>query len=158
VDDAAREGLVPPLLLHPLVENAITHGIGHMLEGGTLSITATRSERFRLAVPTGVPGEPDRVVTAEPPSPERRLSERDPRRFVEYLRVRVVNSCDPERPRGTGTGVGLENVRRRLTTVYGTDASLATREGEGRFEAEVILPFRPAGVPGPAALSAEVRA
>jgi two-component system sensor histidine kinase AlgZ len=139
VDEAARDALVPPLLLHPLVENAITHGIAHLLEGGTLSISVTRSERFRLALPSGVPGEPEHVVTVDlPPA-------RGWREFAEYLKVRVVNTCDPDRPRGTGTGVGLPNVQRRLATVYGTDASLATRERDGRFEVEVILPFRTAG-------------
>ena len=29
---------VPPLLLQPLVENAVTHGVAHMLEGGTVTI------------------------------------------------------------------------------------------------------------------------
>jgi hypothetical protein len=141
VDEGARGALVPPLLLHPLVENAITHGIAHMLEGGTLTISVTRAERFRLAVPTGVPGEPDVVVIEEVPPALRRRAERDPRQFAEYLKIRVVNDCDPDRPRGTGTGVGLRNVQRRLETVFGTDASLATRERDGRFEAEVILPI-----------------
>jgi hypothetical protein len=144
VDDGAREALVPPLLLHPLVENAITHGISQLLEPGTLSISVARTERFRLAVPAGVPGAPDRVVTVDlPPA-------RDWREFAEYLKVRVVNTCDPDRPRGTGTGVGLQNVQRRLATVYGTDASLATRERDGRFEAEVILPYRTAVSAAPA--------
>ena len=33
-DAAAEACLVPPLLLQPLVENAVTHGIAHLLEGG----------------------------------------------------------------------------------------------------------------------------
>ncbi|HKW99519.1 MAG TPA: histidine kinase [Bryobacteraceae bacterium] len=47
VDEAVPEDcrtlLVPPLLLQPLVENAITHGIGEMIEGGSISIEARRS-------------------------------------------------------------------------------------------------------------------
>jgi sensor histidine kinase YesM len=41
-DDAARACLVPPLLLQPLVENAVTHGIAQMLEGGEIRIQAER--------------------------------------------------------------------------------------------------------------------
>jgi two-component system, LytTR family, sensor histidine kinase AlgZ len=35
--------LVPPLLLQPLVENAVTHGIGKLLEGGSVRIGARRA-------------------------------------------------------------------------------------------------------------------
>jgi len=42
---------VPPLLLQPLVENAVKHGIAHRLEGGTVSIDAClRNGRLRLEV------------------------------------------------------------------------------------------------------------
>jgi hypothetical protein len=45
--DAAGEEaaacLLPPLLLQPLVENAIKHGIAQRLEGGTLRLCATRA-------------------------------------------------------------------------------------------------------------------
>jgi len=41
-DEAARACLVPPLLLQPLVENAVTHGIAQMLEGGEIRIEAER--------------------------------------------------------------------------------------------------------------------
>jgi LytS/YehU family sensor histidine kinase len=34
--------LVPPLLLQPLVENAVTHGIAHILEGGVIRVAAER--------------------------------------------------------------------------------------------------------------------
>ena len=33
---------VPPLLVQPLVENAVTHGIAHLLEGGVVRIRAQR--------------------------------------------------------------------------------------------------------------------
>jgi two-component system sensor histidine kinase AlgZ len=38
-DQAMQEG-IPALLLQPLVENAVVHGIAHRLEGGTVSIHA----------------------------------------------------------------------------------------------------------------------
>jgi hypothetical protein len=40
--EGARACPVPPLLLQPLVENAVTHGIAHLLEGGTIRIAAVR--------------------------------------------------------------------------------------------------------------------
>ena len=40
VEEACRAVLVPPLLLQPLVENAVRHGIAQRLEGGTLAIEA----------------------------------------------------------------------------------------------------------------------
>jgi two-component system, LytTR family, sensor histidine kinase AlgZ len=39
-DEAAMASLVPPLLLQPLVENALKHGVAHLVEGGTIKIQA----------------------------------------------------------------------------------------------------------------------
>jgi two-component system, LytTR family, sensor histidine kinase AlgZ len=36
--------LVPPLLIQPLVENAVRHGIAHRVEGGTVEIEALRRQ------------------------------------------------------------------------------------------------------------------
>ncbi len=50
-DDGARACAVPPLVLQPLVENAITHGIAQMLEGGTVKISALKDgPELRIAV------------------------------------------------------------------------------------------------------------
>jgi len=42
---------VPPLLLQPLVENAVLHGIAQRLDGGEILLTARRTdERLELSV------------------------------------------------------------------------------------------------------------
>jgi two-component system, LytTR family, sensor histidine kinase AlgZ len=41
IDDAARDRPVPPLLLQPLVENAVRHGIASVVEGGTIELSAS---------------------------------------------------------------------------------------------------------------------
>jgi LytS/YehU family sensor histidine kinase len=39
----AGSAMVPPLLLQPVVENAVTHGIAHLLAGGTIRVTVSRT-------------------------------------------------------------------------------------------------------------------
>lgn len=43
VDDAVRGALVPPLILQPVVENALRHGLWPRAEGGELAIAARRT-------------------------------------------------------------------------------------------------------------------
>ena len=56
--DDARACAVPPLLLQPLVENAVTHGIAQRLEGGRVRITAER-RGDELVVAIENPRDPD---------------------------------------------------------------------------------------------------
>jgi LytS/YehU family sensor histidine kinase len=51
IEEGVRGYRVPPLLLQPLVENAVTHGIGNLLEGGVVQIFAARDgDRVRIVV------------------------------------------------------------------------------------------------------------
>jgi two-component system sensor histidine kinase AlgZ len=102
-DGDAGSALIPPLLLQPIVENAVTHGIAHVLEGGTVTITVSRSEAL--------------------------------------LTVVVENPCDPDRPRRTGTGLGLANVRGRLAALHGSEARLQTSEVDGMWRTELVVPI-----------------
>ena len=50
--------LLPPMILQPLVENAVKHGIGNLTEGGTVRIAAARAgSLLRLAVENDVDAE-----------------------------------------------------------------------------------------------------
>lgn len=55
----ADDCLVPPLILQPLVENAVTHGIAHVLEGGTITIHASATPAT-LTLLVENPCDPDR--------------------------------------------------------------------------------------------------
>lgn len=57
--DAARAVEVPPLLLQPLIENAVRHGIASMVDGGRVSVTATMDEDALRIVVTN-PADPER--------------------------------------------------------------------------------------------------
>jgi two-component system, LytTR family, sensor kinase len=94
---------VPSLIVQPLVENAVKHGIAPAREGGKVTVTATLDHD---------------------------------------LRVVVRNTGAPLGPRPIkGSGVGLENVTRRLQHYYGSDASLTiARDGDGATVAELRLP------------------
>jgi signal transduction histidine kinase len=90
--DELRQVPVPPLLLQPLVENAIRHGLEPKVGAGRLSVTARR-EGTRLV-----------------------LAVRD---------TGVGLDAAAAAPAGDRTSFGLEQVRARLQTLYGTTASLA---------------------------------
>lgn len=63
--DVAEETLtlaVPPLMLQPLVENAVHHGVAHLLEGGEVVIVARRrDDLLELAVEN--PCDPERPAS-----------------------------------------------------------------------------------------------
>ena len=102
---------VPPLILQPLVENSIRHGLEPQVAGGSLRVTAQRvGTELQLRVTDDGAGLGS--TPAGPPS----------------------------------TGFGLEQVRSRLSTLYGPQAALEVQAGpEGRgTQAQVRLPIEPA--------------
>lgn len=63
-DEAAAQQEVPALLLQPLVENAVIHGISHLLNGGTVTVSAEcKGEVLKLKV--------DNPVDADRPKSKR---------------------------------------------------------------------------------------
>jgi len=104
IDEGARSVSVPPLVLQPLVENAVTHGISQLLDGGTIRLEAERRG--------------------------------------ERLRIVVENPRDPEAKTKPGTGIGLQNVKRRLAALYGNDAEVRVDGQPESFRVELRMPIR----------------
>ncbi len=51
IEPSGEDCLVPPLLLQPLVENAVVHGISTLVEGGTVRLEARRAgNRLRIVI------------------------------------------------------------------------------------------------------------
>jgi two-component system sensor histidine kinase AlgZ len=61
-DPQAASCLVPPLLLQPLVENAVVHGVAQMVEGGTIRMAAKRVGPM-VTITLENPCDPDRAQT-----------------------------------------------------------------------------------------------
>jgi hypothetical protein len=59
VADDVRDVAVPPLVLQPLVENAVHHGVAHLLEGGEVCVSARRREGL-VEIVVENPCDPDR--------------------------------------------------------------------------------------------------
>jgi signal transduction histidine kinase len=56
-DDAALDSLVPPLILQPIVENAIRHGVAAVSSAGLVEVrAAVRGDRLELVVHDDGPG------------------------------------------------------------------------------------------------------
>lgn len=104
-----REVQVLKLMLQPLVENAIGHGLENLEEGGTVTITATK-EQEQIAITV----EDDGVGMSQ----ERLLQVQD------YL----LHPDEMEK----GTHIGLFNVSRRLTLFYGESAHLGIESQQNR--------------------------
>lgn len=62
VADYVLDVAVPPLMLQPLIENAVHHGVAHLLEGGEVCVTARRHDAF-LEIVVENPCDPDRPAS-----------------------------------------------------------------------------------------------
>ncbi|MBB6671074.1 sensor histidine kinase [Cohnella nanjingensis] len=95
---------VPPLLIQPLVENAVLHGIEEKAGEGWIRLTAGEDgDRIAIVVEDSGKG----------------MGEAAMRRLREKLSA----------PLGEETGCGLWNVNQRLQLRYGEDAGLTVSEG-----------------------------
>jgi hypothetical protein len=100
-DEAARQLPLPPLLLQPLVENAVMHGLEPSIEGGTVWVRARlQGSELQLEVQDNGLGLEAGAASARP-------------------RAR------------RGNGVALSNIRERLVARFGPDARLTLQPAPG---------------------------
>ena len=114
IEPAAKPALMPPFVLQPLVENAIRHGLA-VRQGTGRVIIAARVSNGRL-----------------------QLSVRDNGVGLPAIQSRTASSVSLP----AGRGIGLRNVRERLKSLYGNDASLELRSPDGNgANAELLIPY-----------------
>ena len=112
-----KEWLVPPLILQPLVENAIKHGVLPRREGGTV-VLASRLEEDRLV-----------------------LTVRDDGVGADMDKIREILHHDANRK-----NIGLYNVYSRLKNIYGENVLLIESEPGRGTTVTVSLPARERGM------------
>jgi two-component sensor histidine kinase len=122
MEPGVQDALVPSLILQPLVENAMKHGVGRAGGYGRIEVHARRVGGQLVLGVLDTGGGVDARGAAELTAPAR------------------------------GTGVGLHNTRERLREMYGADQSLTLLpRPEGGMIAEITLPYRESEAPVSAA-------
>jgi sensor histidine kinase YesM len=130
--------LVPTLLLQPLVENAIRHGIEPAENAGLVRLTARQQDGLLiLTVEDDGVGLPD-AAAVQPRS-------KQTARIAGSELPSAATSAGPspsDWARG-GTGIGLSNLRARLETLYGSRQKLELiSRSEGGVTVLVQIPWR----------------
>ena len=131
MQDVPEQALIPPLLLQPLLENAVYHGIEALPQGGNIKIVLRRSgDELRL--------------TVENPCAERGTSPRGSHGAGDFL-----NNYEPERSTSPAAGnkqrsnnkMALQNIRERLDLLFDAEARYQVESGSNFYRVEIILPY-----------------
>ncbi|MED4955918.1 sensor histidine kinase [Paenibacillus sp. FSL R5-0527] len=128
IEEGLEDCLVPKLLLQPLIENAIMHGIGDREQGGTVYVTAARFEG---------------VVLLTVSDDGRGMSEEELAALWGSLEEAGATAAAkmPATPLH-GHGVALKNIKQRLLLIYGSDCDFEIDGSLGQGTAFTItLPF-----------------
>jgi two-component system LytT family sensor kinase len=112
IEPGLDKALVPHLILQPLFENAIKHGVARNASPVELQLSAQRKDG-------------QLIVTLR----------------NEMRRLGPKPDLQPDRHVDQSAGVGLANVARRLANFYGAAAGLSVVQREGYFTVELRLPI-----------------
>ena len=118
LDPASLEVMVPAMLIQPIVENSIKHGLSPKITGGTIYLRSRIAESMLV-----IEVEDDGVGIVEPGS-------------------EVSEWSTPQH----GTGIGMANVRERLNVLFSDAArvEVESRTGAGTI-VRILLPIPQSG-------------
>ena len=125
--DLPEKALIPPLLLQPLLENAVYHGIEALPQGGTIKIVLHRSgDELRL--------------TVENPCVERsgEHGKGEHRRVYEPEHTMTQNTGKLQR---SNNKMALLNIRERLDLLFDAEARYKVESGNNFYRVEIVLPY-----------------
>lgn len=108
-DEGAYEFRIPKLIIQPVVENAIFHGLEEMLEGGKVTIEIIVTEKNLIITVSDNGKGMDGRTLAE-------LNER-----IHYGLVASAKDGKSQ----TNTGIGLPNIHKRIQLLFGEEYGLS---------------------------------
>lgn len=118
IEEEMEKYVVPKLILQPLVENAIIHGIDKNTDGGTISVRIFgRDDRIMMEVEDDGPGFPEDLAAHD-----------EEERSGKSHRL---------------NGIGIQNINKRIQLIYGEEYGLFYQRGkDGRGTVAVLVLLR----------------
>lgn len=124
IDDELLYIMVPPLILQPIVENAIVHGV-EAVKNGAIYLKVYHDEKN---------------VYLEVRNTGKKMTKQD------MQRIQAILAGDESQiPKNTGrhTSIGIQNVNRRIRLVYGEEYGLSIVQGEDCVTVSTItIPYQ----------------
>ncbi|UQZ33963.1 hypothetical protein C2I18_10755 [Paenibacillus sp. PK3_47] len=108
---------LPPLIVQPIIENAVRHGLMEKIGGGTV-VLSTRQEADAILITVSDDG---KGMNSE--------------QLSSWMRDDYIS------PGGQGTGIGLRNINRRLLKQFGHPLRL-TQRADGGIEVQITIPWK----------------
>jgi two-component system, LytTR family, sensor histidine kinase AlgZ len=130
MQDVPENALIPPLLLQPLLENAVYHGIEALPQGGNIKIVLRRNgDELRL--------------TVENPCVERGIPAKglhgagDLHNNYEHERSAPATGNKQR----SNNKMALQNIRERLDLLFDAEARYHVESGKNFYRVEIVLPY-----------------
>lgn len=124
VDEDLNYVMVPPLILQPIVENAIIHGV-ESVKNGQIHIKIYHD---------------DKKIYLEVQNTGKKMTDEDKERVRALL---SDEEYQPKGPRGKHTSIGIKNVNRRIRLVYGEEYGLTITQGDDLITtSRITIPYQ----------------
>ena len=118
---------VPRLILQPIVENAIYHGLEGVRNGGIVRIEVNLIEKYLMIM---IMDNGRGMKVEELKELNRRIFEGDYRKLI-------------DNPNSNNTGIALPNIYKRINLLYGEDYGLTVYSSFGQgTDVEILLPIQ----------------
>jgi LytS/YehU family sensor histidine kinase len=113
IHSSLEMALIPPFTIQPLVENAIVHGFSERCKNETVEVTIFDEEGFL------------------------KISVKDNGIGISSQKLKLIGS--KAIPSNKGTGIAIQNIRERLSLLYGSEASFSIKSHLNKGTAITIV-------------------
>jgi len=129
--DVPDDALIPPLLLQPLLENAVYHGIEPMSRGGCIKINLSRNGDQLL-------------LSVENPHVARSVTATGSYIAASYQHIDAIEksmSSEAGNMKHPNNKMALLNIRERLDLLFDAEAKYQVVSGSDFYRVEIALPY-----------------